>query len=209
MSGPPDWWGLTEDALNAWLAAPREHWHEQVPWDRIPWHGEAKARAGAFATLVGLTIEPAPDDPSRLRWEALAVGDACLFVVRGGELAVSFPLAEASEFDNTPALTCSNPDNAAGMWDGVRALGGECEAGDLFIVASDALAGWFLARAAAGERPWEVGDALDPSGWDAWVDEQRGAGLMRNDDSTLVAIEVTEDADDDAAGATDEPDGTP
>ena len=26
--------------------------------------------------------------------------------------------------------------------------------------------------------------------WEGWVDEQRGAGLMRNDDVTLVTIEV-------------------
>ncbi len=203
VSAPPEWRGLTGDSLNAWLAAPRERWHEQVPWERLPWHGEAKARAGAFATLLGLTIDAAPADPSRLRWAALAVGDSCLFVVRDGRLAVSFPLEDASEFDNTPALACSNPDNAEGMWDGVRALGGECEPGDLLVVASDALAGWFLARAAAGERPWETLAALGAPDWEAWVDDQRREGLMRNDDTTLVAMEVTE-----GAGG-DEADGAP
>ena len=199
VAGPPEWSGLTEDALNAWLAAPRERWHGLVPWDRIPWHGEAKARAGALATLIGLTLDAAPGEPSRLRWQALAVGDACLFIVRGGGLTVSFPLDDAAEFDTTPALLCGNPDNAAGAWPGVRALGGECEAGDVFIVASDAIAAWLLARAADGERPWDDLAALDDADWEAWVGEQRGAGLMRNDDTTLVAIEVADDADADGA----------
>lgn len=190
VSRPPDLRDLTEDSLQAWLAAPRERWSEQVPWDLLPWHGEAKARAGAFATLLGLAFEAAPGDPSRLRWQALAVGDSCLFVVRDGELAVSFPLEDAAEFDNTPALICSDAASAAPTWDGVSRRDGECRAGDLFILASDALSCWFLTRTDAGQRPWEAPAALGPPEWEAWVDEQRRAGLMRNDDTTLVAIEV-------------------
>ena len=190
VADPPDWSGLTEDALNAWLAAPRERWHDLVPWDRIPWHGEAKARAGAFATLLGLTIGAAPDGGGRLLWQALAVGDSCLFTVGQDTLRLSFPLDDAAQFDNNPALLCSNPDNAAGMWDAVRLHEGECAPGDVFILATDAIAGWFLAMHAAGEKPWQTLDALEPAGWEAWIAAQRGEGLMRNDDTTLVMIEV-------------------
>ncbi len=193
VSRPPQLCGLTEDSLNAWLLAPRERWRAQVPWDRLPWHGEAKTRAGAFATLLGLTIEVVPDYSPRLRWRALAVGDSCLFVVRGDRLAVSFPLEGASEFDTTPALVCSNPANAGRMWEGLSRRSGECEVGDLFILASDALACWFLTRGAAGAQPWESLGALDRADWEGWVDGQRRAGLMRNDDTTMVALEVAGD----------------
>ncbi len=192
---PPELCGLTEESLNEWLAAPREQWRSEVPWDRIPWHGEAKARAGAFATLLGLTFGSAPDDSGRLCWQALAVGDSCLFVVRGDRLDLSFPLDDAAQFDNNPALVCSNPDNAGELWEAVRLHGGECAAGDLFVLATDALACRFLAQDADGEKPWESLPALDPSEWDAWIDEQRRAGLMRNDDTTLVIIEVVQDGD--------------
>ena len=190
VARPPGRCGLTEDSLDAWLLPAQEAWHSGVPWDRLPWHGEAKARAGAFATLLGLTIGAAPDNSGRLCWQALAVGDSCLFVVRDDRLWLSFPLEDASQFDNSPALICSNPDNARELWEGVSLHSGECAAGDLFILASDALACWFLARSAAGEKPWESLAALDSSGWDAWVGEQRRGGLMRNDDTTLLAIEV-------------------
>ena len=192
---PPELCGLAEDSFKAWLAPAQEQWRGCVPWDRIPWHGEAKARAGAFATLLGLTVEAAPDDPGRLSWRALAVGDSCLFVVRDDLLRLSFPLEDAAEFDNNPALVCSNPDNAGELWEGVRLHSGECETGDLFILATDAIACWFLAQNAAGEKPWETLLALDPSEWDAWVEEQRRAGLMRNDDTTLVVIEVVQDGE--------------
>ena len=186
---PLDLCGLTADSLQGWLAQSQEEWHAAVPWDRIPWHGEAKARAGAFATLVGLTIGAAPGS-RRLFWQAFAVGDSCLFIVRDGGLRLSFPLEDAAEFDNNPALVCSNPANAGGLWENVRQSNGECAAGDSIILASDALAAWFLAKNAAGEKPWESLAALDSSGWDAWIGEQRRAGLMRNDDTTLVVIEV-------------------
>ena len=73
---------------------------------------------------------------------------------------------------------------------GVRRQSGECAAGDLLILASDALACWFLASNAAGEKPWETLLALNTSGWAAWVAEQRRGGAMRNDDTTLVVIAV-------------------
>ena len=190
VARPPGLGSLTQDALGAWLLPAQEAWHSGVPWDRLPWHGEAKARAGAFATLVGLTIGAVPDNSGRLVWQALAVGDSCFFVVRDDRLWLSFPLEDASQFDNSPALICSNPDNAGDLWEGVRLQSGECAAGDLFILASDALACWFLARTVAGEKPWQSLAALDSSGWDAWVGEQRRARLMRNDDTTLVTIEA-------------------
>lgn len=192
VASPPGLCGLTEDSLQDWLAKPQEEWRAGVPWDSLPWHGEAKARAGAFATLLGLTIGVAPDDPGRLSWQAVAVGDSCLFVVREDRLWLSFPLEDAAQFDNLPALVCSNPSNTEGLWEGVRQHRGECEPGDLLILATDALACWFLAGSAAGEKPWESVQALDPSGWRDWVGERRFGGLMRNDDIALVMFEVVE-----------------
>ncbi len=187
---PPEFGSLTDDTLQGWLAQAQEEWNAVVPWDRIPWHGETKARAGAFATLLGLTVRTAPGSSQRLSWHAIAVGDSCLFVVRDDLLWLSFPLEDAAEFDNAPALVCSNPANAAGLWEGVRLHSGECAPGDRLILASDALACWFLAKNAAGEKPWETLLALDSSRWDAWVEEQRRSGLMRNDDTTLITIKV-------------------
>ena len=123
---PLDLRNLTEEALSAWLAAAQAEWHDCVPWDRVPWHGEAKARAGAFASLLGLTVRAAPHDPRQLRWQAVAVGDSCFFIVRSGRLQFSFPLEDAAQFDNTPALVCSNPANAGELWEEVRRGGGQC-----------------------------------------------------------------------------------
>ena len=187
---PPDISGLTADSLQDWLAPAQEEWRGDVPWESIPWHGEAKARAGAFATMLGLAVGSAPDDSQRLSWHSVAVGDSCLFVVRDDRLWLSFPLEDAAEFDNNPALVCSNPDNTGDLWEGVQLHSGECIAGDLFVLASDALAYWFLARDDEGQKPWATLTALESSEWAAWMAEQRSTGTMRNDDTTLVTISV-------------------
>ena len=140
--------------------------------------------------MLGLTIGSTLGAPQRLSWRALAVGDSCLFVVRDDRLQFSFPLEDAAEFDNNPALVCSNFANAGGLWESVRLSSGECAPGDLLILATDALACWFLASHAAAENPWETLLALDMPAWGTWVEEQRRAGSMRNDDTTLVIIEV-------------------
>ena len=111
-------------------------------------------------------------------------------MVRDDRLWLSFPLEDAAQFDNNPTLVCSNPDNVEELWGNVHRSDGECVAGDSFILASDALACWFLGRNAEGEKPWRTLLALDASGWAAWVEEQRREGLMRNDDTTLTIIRV-------------------
>ena len=187
---PPDISGLTEGSLRDWLAPAQAEWRGDVPWNSIPWHGEAKARAGAFATVLGLTVAIVPGNPYQFSWQAVAVGDSCLFVVRADCLWLSFPLEDTAQFDNYPALVCSNPDNTGDLWEGVQRRSGECMAGDLFVLASDALACWFLARNDEGQKPWETLLALDSLEWAAWVEEQRSTGTMRNDDTTLVTISV-------------------
>jgi hypothetical protein len=60
---------------------------------------------------------------------------------------------------------------------------------------TDALAQWFLRRHEAGRRPWQaVGRLLEAPSPDrafvSWVDRLRDGGGLRNDDVTLVAIDL-------------------
>ncbi len=186
---PLDLTAPTESALENWLATGQEEWNRKVPWDRIPWHGEAKARAGALATLLGLTVDP--DRSRRLSWRAMAVGDSCLFIIRKDELLVSFPLEDAGQFNNTPGLICSNPGNNGGIREQVRLSEGKCAVGDLFVLASDALACWILESASTGEKPWKTLQKLDSQqSWEEWVQARRGDRSLKNDDTTLIIVEV-------------------
>ena len=187
----PDLATLDQESLSSWLEPCEQQWSQAVPWDRIPWHGRAKTQAGAFSTLLGMTISPVPIHPRVYPWYAVAVGDSCLFVVRDGALALSFPLENADQFNNAPNLVCSNPANNSGIWDRVQQTSGECYTGDLIIMASDAVSQWILKEEEAGKRPWDEFFPLDSlATWNDWVQAHRDMGTLRNDDATLVMIRI-------------------
>ena len=187
---PLDLSELEGSSLTGWLEPCEQEWNKAVPWDRIPWHGEAKTRAGALATLLALTVDLRPNRSGGFPWRATAIGDCCLFVVRDGELELAFPLDESSQFNNTPGLICSNAANNRGLWEQVRQLRGEVRAGDVVILASDALAAWLLQECESSGKPWETLLSLNADEWDGWVQSQRAERSMRNDDTTLIVIKV-------------------
>ena len=203
---PLDLDNLDGPSFADWLEPCAEVWSGAVPWHRIPWHGEAKARAGAMATLLVMELEWAPvaEAPERgeteregdalagtFPWRAAAVGDCCAFIVRDGALADSFPMDESGQFNITPPLICSNPANNGGLWPHVRRYRGECLPGDLIILASDALACWILQEHESGGRPWETLLSLNSEKeWSEWVRAMRSERAMRNDDTTMITVKL-------------------
>jgi hypothetical protein len=154
----------------------------------LPWYAEDKFEQGAFATFLGLSV-------GESAWRAVAVGDSCLFQVRGGALVRAFPLEDAADFGNQPRLVGSRATPAAVEQQQVLAEG-DCRSGDLFLLMTDALAEWFLRRAEAGGKPWEaVERLLDEADNDftAWIESLREGEALRNDDVTLVAVQLGED----------------
>ncbi len=179
----------TLDELWGMVAGLRPLWAKDVDSRALPWYAEANARKGAFATFLGLQLKR-----RRLRgdgtWEALAVGDSCLFQVRSGKLLTRFPIAHAEAFGMTPALLPSRERPGERAQTPVLACSGSWRPGDTFYLATDALAQWFLREWEAGHRPWQelAGGEGDFVALVSLLREQR---RMRNDDVTLVAVEVT------------------
>jgi hypothetical protein len=174
--------------LREWVAPMQEAWVGEHVGEHEgkaqAWYAEAKARDGAFSSLLGLAIDEG-------RWRALAVGDSCLFVVRAGKLARAFPLERAEQFNNSPLLLSSIAKSNSKVWDDVRSDEGELCARDQILLMTDALAQWFLVEAEMGRRPWAaLARAATAEGFTAFVDCLRGGGALRNDDVTLVRIEV-------------------
>lgn len=192
---PLDLSNLNGAALAKWLEPAQKRWHEAVPWPRLPWHGEAKARNGAMATLLGVTFRERQNRRG-LEWQAVAVGDCCLFIVNNGRvnngrLALSWPLARAAQFNNEPALIGSNPANNQGLWPRVNQISGECAPGDVMLLASDALACWILREREAGRQPWQTLMHMKPGPeWANWLQTRRKERAMRNDDATALLIEI-------------------
>lgn len=173
--------------FSCWLSDMRAMWSPS-PADGS-WYAEEKAGEGSFATLLGVAFHGTADPPG-FAYKTVAVGDSCFFIVRGEKLEVAFPLAHAREFGNQPPLVpsatgreCPEPE-----W-----LAGRCEPGDLFLLATDAVARALLK---AGE---DVGNhtlvkaaftALASDSPDPVLELLKSLGPKLKDDATVVAVRL-------------------
>jgi hypothetical protein len=164
-----------------WLGAPRRVWlREATGSEQLSWYAEEKLSHGGHATFLGVTIQKIDGD---LSWEAIAVGDACLFVISHGALLSSFPIQHSSQFSHTPELLTSN--SGAPAW---KKQSGQFCPGDVLVVATDALARLLLETAEAGA--FAGGDLVDMTADDfaLWVAAARSTGKLRNDDVAIGVV---------------------
>jgi hypothetical protein len=169
-----------------WLPEIQKRWEQAVGHQQLPWYAEIKWQQGAFATFLGIVVQPP-------RWQALAVGDCCLFHIRQQRLCQAFPVQCAHDFSNSPWLIGSRGFTPDMMVVRELRLEGEFQAGDRLWLMTDALAQWFLQLTEAGHQPWELLEPLlaEPeatASFRAWIATLRGARQIRNDDVTLMGV---------------------
>lgn len=172
-------------ALEAWVG------ERAVEFEALPspyggaWYVDEAASRGAFATFLGFAMD-ADSGGAETDWTAMAVGDSCLFQVRAGRCIHAFPLNDPDAFTSTPELLSSKElDRAYGARAAVISQG-RCEAGDVFLLATDALAQWALRNALGGGDVWSILAGLRHETFLALLATLRGANAIENDDVTLV-----------------------
>lgn len=169
-----------------WLGPIRRKWWDDVAQRQLPWFAEHKLEHGAAAAFVGLHVRPEGE------FEAVAVGDSCVFQFREYHLEFVFPCTSAEEFSNRPTLVGSRGTDqeppllrATGRW----------EHGDKFVLASDAMSQWLLSR---GDRMQESVLAIralirlcdDADKLAAELDLLRDGEHLKNDDVAIAAVAV-------------------
>lgn len=164
--------GAWPDVVEAYIAEREER------GSPLRWYEQPGLARGAFATVLAVSVGEA-------EWRAAAVGDTCLFQVRDGVLLAAFPLDDPEAFGTAPPLLGSRELDTGLVAERVRMASGELGPADVLYACTDALAAWILARVADEAPPWET---LDGSGFDGWLDAERTAGRMTNDDVTLVRV---------------------
>jgi len=161
----------------------------------LPWYAEEKLRQGAFSSLLGLTIQGGQGaEPGR--WDALAIGDSCLFQIREGKVMTPtpFPLTCSDQFTNRPALLSSNAASNNKLADHIHLESGPWHHDDAFYLMTDAIACWFLRSVERGDTPWEIirdlrtENSLD---FEAWIACLREEGRLSNDDVTVLRVDAT------------------
>jgi hypothetical protein len=158
-------------------------WRVEAEKKATSWHAQEKLQNGSAATLLVMTLSSV-----ERKWDAFAVGDVCLFVVRGGRLKYAFPVAKSAGFDDRPALLSTE---ARAAFPPVKRFGTAVEAGDRYLLMTDALAAWFLTAFENKRTPWETLPP-DHETFAAFVQKERDAAKMKNDDATMIEILVSE-----------------
>lgn len=180
----------TPNSLSRWLSQARQSWSPPtLANEPNQWYAEAKASQGSFATLLG--IEFRARGGNELAWRAMAIGDSCLLCIRDDALHLCWPVERVDDFSLRPSLVGSA---ASSPPPSVEWLAGRCQAGDVFVLATDAVAAGLLQLSTP--RLWQRLRLILQR--DSATD--RRAGLLqlakvcqrrRNDDVTLLAVLTT------------------
>ncbi|MDP9367293.1 MAG: protein phosphatase 2C domain-containing protein [Chloroflexota bacterium] len=175
-----------------WLAEPGAAFRSNIDISSLPWYAQEKAGRGAFATLLGISFNLRTG-----RYWARSVGDSCCVVVDHREVRKIFPpyLATSAAFGSNPYLLGSNPSmnqrlDQPQIQFGER--GSRIPIGrSQFLLMTDAIACWFVAAIERHERPWlELDEIAQEDDFGSFVASKRDAGVIRNDDTTLVRITI-------------------
>jgi len=180
-------------AADSWEAEAFRYKQERAERNSpIQWYEEPGLARGAYSTLLAVEFRCEPDGESA-RWTAAAIGDSCLFQVRGEELYSAFPIRNSGDFNNQPPLLSSHGTDIEVLGRHLSIETGELALEDICYLATDALSAWFLRMVEAGDQPWRMLAVLDDSAQEEFpelVDKLRDDGKIRDDDTTLIRVNV-------------------
>jgi hypothetical protein len=191
-----------QSSLNRFMKALphlQRDWLHEVTARPLPWYAEEKVRSGAFASLLGLTLfERAAAKQTHVAvWDAVAIGDSCLFHFQADRLLAAFPLTHSDQFNSRPYLLGTVGQSLELLYDHITVLRGKCHPGDTFYLMTDALACWFLRHQEEDTATFDyLSDIRDQHLFEEFVREQRvqrdceNRPYLRNDDVTLFRVEV-------------------
>jgi hypothetical protein len=200
---------MKNQQMENWLDVQRAHWQKWIYQTWLPGINERNAAqrqpltapevaeeviaGGASATLLGLRLF------ARERmWECVAVGDTCLFRVsasfqQNGSYQ-AFPLARFADFNATPSSLSTIPN----LHPRIERTRGVIDPGDIFFLATDALAAWILQRLELGDTTvWQrLLQIQSNKQFSTFVNQMRNTSRsqyrMNDDDTSLFIIDTAD-----------------
>lgn len=177
----------------AWIAPIQKKWYEQVK-EKINERNlfyltnSFNTKESAASTFIGIEFNK---DSST--WEAMIVGDSCLFH-KSNTGFKSYLIEDSAEFTNRPEFFASfaKDDHSEPIF-----VSGNANPGDTFILATDALAKWIVEYKEVGELDATLNTlkaVKTKEQFYQFVHEARHDEVIRlvNDDVTLMLISVEE-----------------
>lgn len=192
---PPAGAALSPDRFDQAVRWVRAYWpplmaayeaHREAVGRPLRFYEDEAFAAGAAATVAVLSLTAGPGDRRGGEWSCLAVGDSCVFQVRGKALLAAFPLSSSASFTRRPSLVRTGS-GILGQ-PAVTATRGSWRRGDVFLLATDALAQWILRDVESGGRRWLALPEQTVAGFAGLVQASRAARVMENDDTALISV---------------------
>jgi hypothetical protein len=173
-----------------WLSAAIAEFRKLYDRDSLPWMQQASFDRGSFASLLGVRLA----DKGRAI-QVLSIGDSLAVLCDGDVIKATFPLTSAAQFTGSPQLICTNPTHNAFLdrMDFAHDLVADWTFRGLerpaLLCMTDALGHWLLSQRDRGSSPISILRKLrSANGFARFVQEERAAGRMKRDDTTLVAL---------------------
>ncbi len=157
-------------------------WKSSVGTGATSWYAQEKLPQGSQASLLVLEVD------SQRQLTARAIGDVCLFLVVDDKLHYAFPLTKSKQFNSHPGLVATDPTALKDRPEIVRFTTPLPTAPVRLFACTDAVAAWFLLEFERKRKPWSLipSDTIFP----AWLKGTRDSGALKNDDVTLIELEV-------------------
>ena len=190
---------LAETDWRSWIDPIQQKWYEQIAErlqiaERVEEHTGPLLRKlfnvkkSSLATFIGLEFNKENGE-----WRAMIVGDSCLFQIRSTEFK-SYLIDQSSDFTSYTEAVASFPKDDHHK---PTVIDGDAKPGDIFILATDALAKWILKHKEAGELDaalYTLKALETDKQFHQFVDGERDNEDIRlvNDDVTLMLISVEE-----------------
>jgi len=167
----------------------RKNWEDKVNKKPLPWYAEIKLEEGAFSAIIGLCI-----NFKKSTFNCFAIGDCCMFHLRGNEIITLFPIENEIEFSNNPFLVSTKSDDDKLIKYFRELKDQKVLTGDYFFIMSDALACWFTKKIKLEDKPWNIliGFCEDSTktSFEEWLKIKRAEKEIKNDDTTLLTVEI-------------------
>jgi hypothetical protein len=173
-----------------WLSAAIAEFRKLYDRDSLPWMQQASFDRGSFASLLGVRMA---DEGKAI--QVLSIGDSLAVLCDGDKIKATFPLTSAAQFTRSPQLICSNPMHNAFLekmdfsYDLVADWSFRGLEQPALLCMTDALGHWVLSQRDRGSSPISMLRKVRSStAFARFVQEERAAGRMKRDDTTLIAL---------------------
>lgn len=178
-----------ENITGEWLEELYSIFNAKVDISKLPWHAQNKIiEQGSYATLTGVYI-----DIEGKSLTSVSIGDSCLFWIDESGVH-TFPFRSVEEFNSRPYLINTLKYNNVELSNEAyqKVIHYEFDLGiTRLYLATDALSCWFVKEYCNNREPWKALDGLTKElEFINLIDELRDSGDLKNDDVTLIIVEV-------------------